>query len=184
MRLRCSASRVAARAVLTAGVVVGVMGCTPGYVPREIITDARGCKWAAVVVRFSDGDAVMRDITPLKDSDGKPIASTDLYKRNHREASWFKACVAGQFTTRMPFTSKDNENSTGTFIEDMHVDADVQQAYAGDDGLTVGFSAPVRDASGNVIAFWTNRSKFSMTVSLVMMGSSARLTGLASGKAL
>ena len=96
-----------------------------------------------------------------KDSDGKSIQSQDVYKKNYRDTSWFRALKAQQFTTSMAFSASGNTSQTGTYIEDLHVDPDVKAAYPGDDGLTLGFSAPVyRD--GKVIAYWTNRTKFSL----------------------
>jgi hypothetical protein len=96
-----------------------------------------------------------------KDADGKPIQSQDLYKKNYGETSWFRALKAQQFTTTMPFSAPGNTAATGTYIEDLHVDPDVKAAYPGDDGLTLGFSAPVyRD--GKVVAYWSNRAKFSV----------------------
>jgi methyl-accepting chemotaxis protein len=96
-----------------------------------------------------------------KDADGKPIQSHDLYKKNYAETPWFRALKAQQFTTTMPFAAPGNTVATGTYIEDLHVDLDVKAAYPGDDGLTLGFSAPVyRD--GKVVAYWSNRAKFSL----------------------
>ena len=96
-----------------------------------------------------------------KDADGKPIHSQDLYRKNYREAAWFRALKAEQFTTSMPFAAPGNTVATGTYIEDLHIDSDVKVAYPGDDGLTLGFSAPVyRD--GKVVAYWSNRVKFSL----------------------
>ena len=96
-----------------------------------------------------------------KDADGKPIHSQDIYGKNYRESAWFRALNAQQFTTSMPFAAPGNTVATGTYIEDLHVDPDVKTAYPGDDGLTLGFSAPVyRD--GKVVAYWSNRAKFSL----------------------
>jgi methyl-accepting chemotaxis protein len=96
-----------------------------------------------------------------RDADGKPIHTQDLYGKNYRETSWFRALKAEQFTTTMPFSAPENMAATGTYIEDLHVDPDVKAAYPGDDGLTLGFSAPVyRD--GKVVAYWSNRAKFSL----------------------
>lgn len=97
-----------------------------------------------------------------RDQDGKPIQTASLYKKNYRNAPWLQACQAKQFTTRMPFTAPGNDRATGTFIEDVHIDEDVKKAYPGDDGLALGFTAPVYDARGNVIAYWSNRAKFSL----------------------
>ena len=96
-----------------------------------------------------------------KDANGKPIQSQALYRKNYREAAWFRALQAEQFTTTMPFAASGNTSMSGTYIEDLHVDADVKVAYPGDDGLTLGFSAPVY-RGGKVVAYWTNRAKFSL----------------------
>ena len=96
-----------------------------------------------------------------KDSDGKPIQSHALYVNNYRETAWFRALKEQQFTTTMPFAAPGNTTMSGTYIEDLHVDPDVKAAYPGDDGLTLGFSAPVY-REGKVVAYWTNRTKFSL----------------------
>jgi methyl-accepting chemotaxis protein len=96
-----------------------------------------------------------------RDRDGKPIVSEQLYEKNYAQAPWFTACKSGQFTTKMPFTAPGNDVSNGTYIEDLHVDSDVQSAYQGDDGYALGFSAPVVDENGNMVAIWSNRFNFS-----------------------
>ncbi|MCB1059863.1 MAG: methyl-accepting chemotaxis protein [Calditrichaeota bacterium] len=102
-----------------------------------------------------------------KDLRGSKISSDFIYDTNFRNADWFTACLRGQFTTSMPFTAPENKNSTGTYIEDVHVDDIVKKAYSGDDGLTLGFSAPVHDASGKIIGVWTNRAMFSLVEEMV-----------------
>jgi methyl-accepting chemotaxis protein len=102
-----------------------------------------------------------------RDSDGKPLDTRALYKKNFADAAWFRACKAGTFTRKMPFTAPGNDVADGTFIEDIHVDGDVKAVFKGDDGLTLGFSAPVRDAAGKVVAFWSNRAKFSAVESIL-----------------
>ncbi len=94
-----------------------------------------------------------------KSADGSPINTAPLYQRNYSDAEWFRACSAGRFTTDMPFAAAENKAATGTFIDDVHVDPDVKATYPGDPALTIGFSAPVRDAEGKIIAYWSNRSK-------------------------
>jgi len=96
-----------------------------------------------------------------KDADGKPIQSHALYRNNYRETTWFRALKAQQFTNTMPFAAAGNQTMSGTYIEDLHLDSDVKAAYPGDDGLTLGFSAPVY-REGKVVAYWTNRAKFSL----------------------
>ena len=97
-----------------------------------------------------------------QDAQGNPIDVSPLWNKNYKEATWFKALEAEQFTTNMPFTAEGNDVSTGTFIEDLHVDSNVKAVYPDADGLTLGFSAPVHDDEGNVIAYWSNRAKFSL----------------------
>lgn len=100
------------------------------------------------------------------DSEGNPIDTAALYTKNFKEAPWFQALTEEQFTTQMPFTAAGNENSTGTYVEDLHVDEDVKTAYPGNEGLTIGFSAPFL-LNGEVMGFWTNRAKFSLVEGIV-----------------
>ncbi len=95
----------------------------------------------------------------FKDANGKAINSKFLFEKNFAQTPWFQALEAEAFTTTMPFTAPGNDISTGTFIEDVHIDPDVQQAL-GNDGLVMGFSAPVYDENGTVVAYWSNRTNF------------------------
>lgn len=101
-----------------------------------------------------------------RDSNGKPIRVASIYQKNYRDTPWFQALLSGRFTTAMPFSSPGNNSATGTFIEDLHVDQDVKAAYPDSDGLTIAFSAPVYQ-DGKVIAYWTNRTKFSVVEDIV-----------------
>ena len=83
-----------------------------------------------------------------RDSKGNRIETRHLYKKNYKKAPWFQAVAGGTYTTKMPFTAKGNDISTGTFIEDVHVDEDVKSVYSGQEGLTLGFSAP------DIYGFW------------------------------
>lgn len=103
-----------------------------------------------------------------KDADGKRIQSQGLYGKNFREAVWFRALKAQEFTTKMPFSAPENMVQTGTYIEDLHVDPDVKAAYPGDDGLTLGYSAPVY-RGGKVVAYWSNRTKFSIVEDILRL---------------
>jgi len=101
-----------------------------------------------------------------KDAKGNPIDSETLFEKNFKNAKWFQALNAQSYTTKMPFTAKGNDISTGTFIEDLHIDEDVKRAYRGDDGLTIGFSAPVYQ-DGELIGYWSNRAMFSLVEEIV-----------------
>lgn len=96
-----------------------------------------------------------------EDSSGNTINTADIYDKDYSEARWFQSVARGEFTQTMPFSAEGNEQSTGTFIEDVYVDKDVCRVYGDDAGLTLGFTAPVyRD--GKVIAYWNNRAKFAV----------------------
>lgn len=96
-----------------------------------------------------------------RDKDGKPLKTDSLYAKSFADAPWFKALAQGRSTTEMPFTAPENRVSSGTFIEDVHFDKDVADVY-GKRHLTLSFSAPVSDAGGQVIGYWTNRADFSL----------------------
>ena len=70
------------------------------------------------------------------DADGELLNYQPLFKKNYSQKSWFQALEKGEFTTSTPFSAPENQGSTGTFIEDVHVDADVQALYPGDSSLT------------------------------------------------
>ena len=95
----------------------------------------------------------------FENPEGERIDVKGLFKKNFKETVWFQALEAGEFTTKMPFTAPGNDISSGTFIEDVHIDEDVKQAL-GNDGLSLGFSAPVYDENGTVVAYWSNRTNF------------------------
>jgi len=104
-----------------------------------------------------------------RDADGRSINTTSFYEQNYASTEWFKAVSSGRFTTRMPFTAPGNDVSNGTYVEDLHVDEDVKRAYSGEDGLTIAFSAPVYE-NGQVIAYWSNRARFSLVEEMVLGG--------------
>ncbi len=100
------------------------------------------------------------------DAAGNPIDTAYLYTKNFKEAPWFQALKKGQYTTKMAFSAEGNDVSTGTFVEDLHLDEDVKAVYPGDSGLSIGFSAPFY-MSGEVMGFWTNRTNFSLVEEIV-----------------
>jgi hypothetical protein len=99
--------------------------------------------------------------------DGKPVESGFLYEKNYKEAPWFKACVSGDPVTTMPFAAPGNEQATGVFVEDLQLDADVGKACNIAFPMTLGFSAPVRDAAGKTVAVWSNRTDFAVVERIV-----------------
>jgi hypothetical protein len=105
-----------------------------------------------------------------RDPSGKPVDTTWLYEKNFADAAWFKDAMAGRFLSTSVLT--------GTVVEDVYVDEDVKRVYGGD-GLVVGFSAPVHDAKGAVIAVWNNRAVFSLAEEILVSAyADARTRGL------
>ncbi len=104
--------------------------------------------------------------TNSKGSDGKSINTDFVYNKDFSSEKWFKDLSAGKYTTRMPFTAPGNDVSSGTYIEDMSVDEDIQTIYPGNDGLTMAFAAPVYQ-DGKVIAYWNNHTKFSVVEEII-----------------
>ena len=105
-----------------------------------------------------------------RDQNAAPIDTQAIYDANFSESAWFQACQAGNFTREMPFSADGNKGFDGTFIEDVHVDPVAREVYAaqGGDGLALGFSAPVKDESGAVIGYWSNRAKFGLVEELFL----------------
>ncbi len=97
-----------------------------------------------------------------KDQEGKGIVSESLYAKNYKNASWFHDVMQKKFYTSQAGNTGGNSAFSGTVIVPLHADADVKTAYPGEDGMTVGFAAPVTDAKGDVVAIWHNYAKFSL----------------------
>lgn len=90
-----------------------------------------------------------------RDKDGKAIDTKRIYAKNFQDAEWFKRAIQGDFSTNTDGTF------TGTVVEELASDPDVQ-ALTGDEGLVVGFSAPVKDEQGNTIGVWKNFATFTL----------------------
>ena len=101
-----------------------------------------------------------------KDYDGKSIDTKAIFKKNYKETAWFRAVAGSTFTTKQPYSTADNTAATGTFVEEAGVDEDVKAVYH-DDGMAIGFSAPVKDEAGKIIGYWTNRARFSVVTTMV-----------------
>ena len=89
------------------------------------------------------------------DADGKPIDTTWLYDQKFAQANWFKDAIDGRFYRT------DDSLADGTVVEHLYVDEFAKRAY-NDEALALGFTAPVYDSEGKVIAVWKNVAKFSL----------------------
>ncbi len=97
-----------------------------------------------------------------KDQNGESISTESLYKRNFKNTKWFKDVINKRYYTSQKGNIGGNSDFTGTVIFPLYRNDDVQAIYRGDDGLTIGFAAPVYGPTGNVIAIWHNYAKFSL----------------------
>jgi methyl-accepting chemotaxis protein len=93
------------------------------------------------------------------DSAGKPIETSKLYGRSFKDAPWFQKAIQQDF-----FKS---EALTGTVVEQPSYQAAVSEIYAGEDGFSIPFAAPIKDASGNVIGVWANFADFGLVEAIV-----------------
>jgi len=94
-----------------------------------------------------------------RDQDGRAINTDSIYAQSYASASWFKNVMADKYLA--------SDMLSGTAVEDLHIDPLVQQIF-GDEGLTLGYAAPVRDMDGNVIAVWKNYAKWSLVEDIVV----------------
>ncbi|MEI6712935.1 MAG: methyl-accepting chemotaxis protein [Verrucomicrobiota bacterium] len=93
-----------------------------------------------------------------KDQEGNTLDVAFLYQKDFSQAPWFTETLNGNFTK--------GTGTTGTFMEDIHIDEDVKRVYGGD-GLSLGFSAQVKDPSGKVIGVWHNSAQFALVEEIV-----------------
>jgi methyl-accepting chemotaxis protein len=113
-----------------------------------------------------------------KDDSGNPVSTGHIYNQNYKNADWFQNVVNKKFYTSQQGNTGGNGGFTGTVITPLHVDEEVKKVYSGDNGMAVGFAAPVYDADGNVFAVWNNYSKFSLVEEMFI---AARKTLVAKG---
>lgn len=109
---------------------------------------AYGMYYFTILVDLNGKVIAVNDI----DKSGNKINSEFIYDQDFSTKKWFKDAVAGNYWTA-------DGALTGTVVEDLYIDANVVKTYA-DEGLTVGFTAPVKDPAGNTIAFWNNTFRF------------------------
>ena len=98
---------------------------------------------------------------------GESIPTQSLFSQNFAQENWFKACRNKQFTTQMEYSAPENRASTGTYIENLHLDENVKNFYSKSSGMALGFSAPVYNKQGEMIAIWSNRTMFSLVEEII-----------------
>ncbi|MBM3847941.1 MAG: hypothetical protein FJ405_16855, partial [Verrucomicrobia bacterium] len=103
----------------------------------------------SVVVDLEGKVIAVNDRSPK----GEPIDTAWLYDRSFKDASWFQDALAGRFL-KSPTLS-------GTVVQEVAVSEEVKKIYS-DEGLVLGYSAPVTDRDGKAIAVWHNLVAFSV----------------------
>ncbi len=88
------------------------------------------------------------------DAAGKAIDTAFVYEKNFEREPWFQAAMSGRFLA-------GPTGLTGTVVDDVYVEPMLKQIER-DEGLCMGFTAPVMDASGKTIAVWRNYAKWSV----------------------
>ncbi|MBI1189311.1 MAG: HAMP domain-containing protein [Tepidisphaera sp.] len=132
------------------------------YKPGGPISDTQN-QYAALygiydITLFVDTEGKVISVN-TKDPAGNPVDTSSIYSMNFADSAWFRDAMAGRF-----LATKD---LTGTVVEDVYADPLVQKLYK-NNGLTVGFSAPVKDAQGKTIGVWKNFARFSLIEDMVM----------------
>ena len=97
-----------------------------------------------------------------RNASGTSIPSAPLHLVSYAQAPWFRSCMAGRYTERMANSDTANMHATGTIITPSARDASVAAAYGALAEETVGFSAPVRTQSGEVLGCWRNLASMTM----------------------
>lgn len=116
---------------------------------------AYGVYYFTILVDLNGRVIAVNDV----DNGGNKINTSSIYGRNFSSAPWFKQAIREEYYTK-------EGALTGTVVEDLYIDDDVKSIY-GDEGLSLGFIAPVKDPAGNTIAIWKNTARFDLVESIV-----------------
>ena len=82
--------------------------------------------------------------------DGKPLDTASLIGRSVKGQEWFESCVSGQIVSGKSFVSDAREDRETAEI-------------CHNEGLTMNFSAPIRNSEGKIVGVWSNRASFERT---------------------
>ncbi|MEE9140933.1 MAG: methyl-accepting chemotaxis protein [Alphaproteobacteria bacterium] len=93
------------------------------------------------------------------DAKGRPLDTVGLYGQTYADASWLRTALTGAFLTGA-------NGFTGTAVEQPAVSPLVANLY-GEDGYVIPFSAPVRNAAGEVVGAWVNFADFGLVEDIV-----------------
>jgi methyl-accepting chemotaxis protein len=76
---------------------------------------------------------------------------------------WFQKVSQRQFLENKEGTV------TGTWVDDVYRDQDIAEVYGGE-GLSIGFTAAVKDSSGTVVGYWHNWAKLALVEDIFTEG--------------
>ncbi|QQS07864.1 MAG: methyl-accepting chemotaxis protein [Phycisphaerales bacterium] len=111
--------------------------------------------YAATILVDTDGKVIAVN---SKDASGKPLNTDIFYNKSFKHESWFQDATSNRFLA--------SNQLTGTVVTDLHVDDLVKQA-CGEDGLVLGFTAPVTDSTGTTVAVWHNVARWALVEELL-----------------
>ncbi|MFN9780138.1 MAG: methyl-accepting chemotaxis protein [Alphaproteobacteria bacterium] len=94
------------------------------------------------------------------DPTGKALDTSAIYSRNFANQSWFRKALAGEFL-------QGRDGLTGTVVEQPAANELVGGLY-GNEGLSIVFAAPVKNAAGERIGVWVNFADFKLVEEIVM----------------
>lgn len=83
---------------------------------------------------------------------GEAIKTDGVYQQSFADAPWLKKALKGEFL-------EGRNGFTGSVVEQPSKQEVVGKVY-GDDGMSLIFSAPIKDDAGHIIAVWANFAGF------------------------
>jgi hypothetical protein len=104
-----------------------------------------------IMVVDMSGQVIATSSVDPKNNPLDPLALAEISRINHAQAPWFTHVVQERFT------EDSGKGFTGTFVEDIMIDALTTTAYRKKQ-IGMSFSAPIRDENGKMIAVMTSRS--------------------------
>lgn len=104
----------------------------------------------------TNGMLIAVNSTDLK---GEPLNVEPLYARSYRDEKWFTDAMTGAFL-------QGKNGLTGTAVQQPQAFGYVGEPYK-EDGYSIVFSAPVKDAGGNIIGVWANFADFGLVEDII-----------------
>ena len=96
------------------------------------------------------------------DKNGKALKAEEMIGKNYADQDWFKACLEGKIT------------AGNAHFTDLRDDPDTAH-FATTDGKVMIFTAPIRDAKGEVVGVWSNRMSWKDVVDDIVVKESQKL---------